>query len=603
MQQSTLFVTLFTLPPFILVLSCSLPAPKTLHPADFKSMMTKLAFLQSLPPLLLLVYNNTTALSFQWHWLNVGTCSVHLGLKVDTFSVFFIPTALFVTWSIMEFTKAYMYSDPKITSFFNHLLIFILMMILLISANNLLMLFVGWEGVGILSFKLINWWSFRADSNKAALQAIIYNRLADIGMLASISWMALNSLTLDAQDVPMSPDHSLILAMALVLAAAGKSAQFGFHPWLPAAMEGPTPVSALLHSSTMVVAGIFLLIRTSHIIYSSQTATTACLLLGAATSLLTAACALTQNDMKKIIAFSTSSQLGLMMSTIGLKQPELAFLHISTHAFFKAMLFLCAGSIIHSLNNEQDIRKMGGLKKAMPITTSCLTIGALALTGMPFLSGFFSKDAIIESLNTSYTSAWALTLVLLATSFTAVYSFRMIYFTLLNTNRLTPMNPINENPETVNPIMRLAVGSIVAGLLISTHMLPSNTPQLTMPGPIKLAALTITMAGLLVAMALTYATNKFPPSTNDTQLPFLTKLAYFNLLFHHLFSTTALYMSQKLSTHLTDQTWYETIGPKTLAYLQTLLAKTITPYHKGKMKQYFKTFLLTIAVIIFFLLF
>nr|YP_001425521.1 NADH dehydrogenase subunit 5 [Paleosuchus palpebrosus]AIN75511.1 NADH dehydrogenase subunit 5 [Paleosuchus palpebrosus]QOI74298.1 NADH dehydrogenase subunit 5 [Paleosuchus palpebrosus]CAM35795.1 NADH dehydrogenase subunit 5 [Paleosuchus palpebrosus] len=596
MSHTTLLQT-FSAIPFLILLLATLPlAHKTNNtPAKSKTMMAKLAFFTSLPPLFLVVLNNSPALSHHLSLFHLESLNLPITLKIDTYSTFFIPTALFITWSIMEFSKSYMDSDPKITSFFNHLLVFILMMMILVSASNLFHLFIGWEGVGIMSYLLINWWSFRANANKAALQAIIYNRLSDIGILTTLTWMTTHNLTLDITNLS-PPNYPLIPAAAIILAAAGKSAQIGLHPWLPAAMEGPTPVSALLHSSTMVVAGVFLLIRTSPIIYSSQTTTTACLILGAITSLFAAACAFAQNDMKKIIAFSTSSQLGLMVTTIGLKQPELAFLHILMHAFFKAMLFLCAGSIIHSLNNEQDFRKMGNLKKAMPITTSCLTIGVLALTGTPFLSGFYSKDAIIESLNTSHINAWALAITLLATSFTAIYSLRMVYFTLLNTNRLATTSPMNETPKTTNPILRLAIGSVITGLLTLNFMLPTHTPQLTMPTTIKLMALTITAIGMLTAMALTLTTDKFPPSTKDTQPPPLTKLMFFNPIIHHLFSSTTLHISQKLSTHLTDQLWYETLGPKTTASLQTMMTKTLTPYHKAKMKKYLKTFLWAITI-------
>nr|YP_010593078.1 NADH dehydrogenase subunit 5 [Rana zhenhaiensis]WAB70213.1 NADH dehydrogenase subunit 5 [Rana zhenhaiensis] len=552
----------------------------------------KIAFFMSLYPLYAFLTDDNANASATTTWFSLGIFSFSFTTQFDLYALLFLPVAFLVTWSILEFSTWYMQHDPSIDMFFKYLLIFLLAMIVLVCSGNLCLLFIGWEGVGIMSFLLIGWYHARANAATSALQAVLYNRGGDIGFLLAFCWLLMNVLSLDLPVILSLPPYFLVL-LGFITAAASKSAQFGFHPWLASAMEGPTPVSALLHSSTMVVAGIFLLIRVHPLLSSSPWALTTCLCLGAMSTFYAATYALAQNDIKKIIAYSTSSQLGLMMVAIGLNLPYLAFFHMCTHAFFKAMLFLCSGLIIHSLNDEQDIRNMGGLQIALPTTTTCLSIGSFALMGTPFLAGFYSKDAIIEAASTSYLNFAALLLTLAATAFTAVYSMRLINFASMMEPRMNPVLTCNEDdPRILNPLSRLAYGSILAGFLIYKTTLPSHPHIHTMPMYMKLTALIVTILAFAIAYELTKTFwTVTPKSTASEEFD----PSFHNPLLHRPITVMTLNTAGQIAAHALEEIIYKKLGPSYSERFHWVPIKVVQMTQTARIKTYLSAFFITVA--------
>nr|QAU54046.1 NADH dehydrogenase subunit 5 [Aquilonastra batheri] len=555
----------------------------------FSSILKTLAILSIFPLLLEATFNiNDTTISLL-NWLPNNSFPLNIEFRFDLKFNAFLLIALTVSWSILEFSYYYMNNDPNPNNFFRFLIIFLLNMIILTSTNNIFLLFIGWEGVGFLSFILISWWTSRTNANNSAIQAIIYNRIGDIGILLffSLSVTLFNTWSLPELFILNAPNYlKTFLLIGILLAAAGKSAQFGLHPWLPAAMEGPTPVSALLHSSTMVVAGIFLLIRLSPLFSSLNNFNTWCLILGAVTAIFAATTAITQHDIKKIVAYSTTSQLGLMMVAIGLNQPNIALFHICTHAFFKAMLFLSSGSIIHSLNDEQDIRKMGGLHLILPNTSACIILGSLALSGIPFLAGFYSKDLILEIGLTNLSNFLGIILSLIATLLTSVYSFRIIFFCFLTSPNFNPLSPTSEeNNNLTNSLNRLAIGTILSGwILYNLIILP---PIIITSSILKTLALLLTILGILFSISIIQnLSTTIQPHYFTNINNFTTNQWFYENITHILLLTGSFITSLLLSTRNIDRGWSETIGAQGIATTSSTASQSYQQSQTGYIKQY-----------------
>ena len=521
-----------------------------------------------------------------------------LPIILDTNFILFSTTALIVTWSIMEFSLYYMSKDTRLDSFTRLLMLFLLRMLILTSSKNLFVIFIGWELVGFLSFLLIGWWSTRRNANTAALQAIVYNRIGDIGMilLLIIIIFLTKGWKLTRLEFLNQTNQKWIklLLFSTLIAAIGKSAQFSLHPWLPAAMEGPTPVSALLHSSTMVVAGIFLLIRITKISRTTKFLYT-CSIIGALTAIFAATSAFRQHDLKKIIAYSTTRQLGLMLLAIGLGNPKIALFHICTHAFFKAMLFLCSGRIIHKHKKEQDLRKMSNIKISLPVTSACLLLGRVSLMGIPFLSGFFSKDVILESIIKNPKNILVFLLATRATFLTAAYSFRIITLCFYKKTRQIRISPMREeNKKLSQPLLRLAAGSIITGWVLSKWLfkVPSIFPKII----VKKVPLLVTLLGSIIASTIILSIK------TRTKVSFFTKTWFYQQIAHIVMKTITLITALIMSTQTLDRGWKETAGGQGIFILNNKVTQKIQIIQSGYLKQYLLSIFTVLASILFILL-
>jgi NADH-quinone oxidoreductase subunit L len=403
-------------------------------------------------------------------WINSGTLKIPFEFLIDSLSSVFLLVITGIGFLIHVYSTAYMKEDEGFSRYFSYLNLFVFFMLLLVMGNNYLILFTGWEGVGLASYLLIGFWFKETANNNAARKAFVMNRIGDLGFLLGMFLIFTTYGTLTYGEIFDNPGegNTMVTAIALLLfvGAIGKSAQIPLYTWLPDAMAGPTPVSALIHAATMVTAGIYMIVR-SNIFYSmSETAAMTVAIVGVATALLAAMIALFQNDIKKILAYSTVSQLGLMFLGLGVGAYSSSVFHVVTHAFFKALLFLAAGSVIHAMSGEQDIRKMGGLKSKIKITFITMLIGTIAISGIPPFSGFFSKDEILAHVFEHNVVLWFF--AMLASILTAFYMFRMLYVTFYGKFRGThdQEHHLHESPPAMTiPLIILAFLSIVGGVL------------------------------------------------------------------------------------------------------------------------------------------
>lgn len=541
-------------------------------------------------------------------WFSGGLLFSTFSLKYDTISSVMLILVLSVSFLVHVFSINYMKSDPHIPRFMSYLSLFTFFMVELVTAGNLVQLFIGWEGVGLCSYLLINFWYTRIEANKAAIKAMLINKVGDLGLLLGIillwlshgSW---NYLTLFSCSTIINVnclfEGSLIL---LLVAVIGKSAQFGLHMWLPDAMEGPTPVSALIHAATMVTAGVFLIIRLSPLFDKTPFILVMIVLIGSITAFFSSTIGLAQNDFKKVIAYSTCSQLGYMVLICGFSYYELSLYHLVNHGFFKALLFLSAGSVIHALRDEQDIRKGGNLINTNPITFVCMLIGSLSLMGLPFLTGFYSKDLIIEIAFGSRVLAFGFWLSTFSAFVTAFYSFRLLFFSFIldfQGFKESVKYLREEDWYLVGPLLILSVMSILAGFGFYNFILKDQFPVI-LPNFAKWITLLNTIGGsvgvILFSSIITFHWKIIKLKLFHQIYTFIYFSWYVDKILAYYVVNSILILGFNITYKFTDNQVLENLGPYWFSnYLKYKAG--LSTYYRGFIHSYL--FLFVISIICF----
>ena len=572
-------------------------------------------------------------------WINSGSLNVNWSINIDTLSSVMLVVVTLVSSLVHIYSIGYMAHDPHKTRFMSYLSLFTFAMLTLVTSDNFIQLFFGWEGVGLCSYFLIGFWFKKPSANAAAIKAFLVNRVGDFGFALGIFliFYIFGTVNYDEvfQRIPEILDKQLsflgikihavdLICILLFIGAMGKSAQIFLHTWLPDAMEGPTPVSALIHAATMVTAGVFLVVRCSPIYEYSELALSIITIIGMSTAFFAASVALVQNDIKKIIAYSTCSQLGYMFFAAGVGAYSVAMFHLFTHAFFKALLFLGSGSVIHSFKDEQDINKMGGIWKKLPYTYTLMIIGTLALTGFPFLSGFYSKDAIIEFafLRGNNLGYYASSIGIITALLTSIYSWRLIFKTFHGTynNSKIKIEAMHESPLIMLlPLIILAVGAIFAGFFFkdlfigheTSYEFWSNSIKFLTPlskehPPIWFLLLTPTLVVLSIPLSFylfvkNLKINESIVNSNKSIYLFLKNKWYFDEVYDYIFVKPSKQIGYFFWKKI-DLSFIDKFGPDGLSQLIKYFSLKAVKFQSGYIYQYAFVMLIGFSILLTLLL-